>query len=185
MCNPACIRFALDHIGRLDVEGKSVLEVGSHNVNGSFRDHIQYFRPASYLGVDARAGPGVDQVCRAEDLLSTFGSASFDLIVSTEMLEHVAEWRIVVRNLKECVKPWGKLVITTRSFGFPLHQYPDDYWRFETYDLQHIFADFQIETLMKDPSEPGVFLKAVRPQSAAPVDLDSVSLFSMKTQERE
>jgi hypothetical protein len=28
MCNPACIRFALDHIGRLGVEDKSVLEVG-------------------------------------------------------------------------------------------------------------------------------------------------------------
>jgi SAM-dependent methyltransferase len=185
MCNPACIRFALDHIGRLDVEGKSVLEVGSYNVNGSLRDHICYFGPASYLGVDAAAGPGVDQVCRVENLLSAFGAARFDLIVSTEMLEHVAEWRPAVRNLKECVKPWGKLVITTRSYGFPLHQYPDDYWRFETYDLQHIFADFHIETLMKDPSEPGVFLKAIRPEVSSPADLDSIFLFSMKTHERE
>src|SRR5262245_30718772 len=135
------MRFALDHISRVDVEGKSVPEVGSYNVNGSFRDHICYFGPASYFGVDVAAGPGVDQVCRVEDLLTAFGAASFDLIVSTEMLEHVAEWRPAVRNLKECVKPWGKLVITTRSYRFPLHQYPDDYWRFETYDLQCIFAD--------------------------------------------
>ena len=101
------------------------------------------------------------------------------------MLEHVADWRLVVKNLKECVTPLGKLVITTRSYGFPMHQYPDDYWRFETYDMQRIFADFEIETLMKDPSEPGVFLKSARPRMLSPVDLDSIFLFSMKTQERE
>jgi predicted SAM-dependent methyltransferase len=135
--------------------------------------------------VDATEGPGVDKVCRAEDLVSTFGPESFDLIISTEMLEHVADWRLVVRSLKECLRPGGTLVITTRSYGFPLHQYPDDYWRFETHDFQRIFADFYIETLMKDPSEPGVFLKAVRPLHTSPADLDSISLFSMKTQKRE
>jgi hypothetical protein len=92
------MRFALDHITRVDVEGKSVLEVGSYNVNGSFRDHIRYFGPLSYLGVDAVEGTGVDQVCRVEDLVSTFGPERFDLIVSTEMLEHVADWRKAVRN---------------------------------------------------------------------------------------
>ncbi len=179
------MRFALDHIGRLDVQGKCVLEVGSYNVNGSFRDHIRYFQPSSYLGVDVLEGPGVDRVCGVEVLLSELGPERFDLVVSTEMLEHVPDWRAAVRNLKGCVKPSGKLVVTTRSYGFPLHKYPDDYWRFETFDMQRIFADFHIETLMKDPSEPGVFLKAIRPPSSPSVDLNSIFLFSMKMQARE
>src|SRR5579859_2787949 len=100
MCNPACIQFAIWHIGREEVFGKSVIEVGSYNVNGSFRDHIMYYAPASYLGVDAKPGPGVDRVCQAEQLLNSFQPSSFDLVVSTEMLEHVQDWRLVVRNLK-------------------------------------------------------------------------------------
>ena len=34
MCNPACMEFAISHILRQDVHDKSVLEVGSCNVNG-------------------------------------------------------------------------------------------------------------------------------------------------------
>jgi SAM-dependent methyltransferase len=184
MCNPACIQFAISHIGRDDVQGKSVLEVGSRNVNGSFRDHISYFGPASYTGVDAIPGPGVDRVCPAEELLTMFKPSSFDLVVSTEMLEHVADWRLVVSNLKQLLKPGGALVLTTRSYGFPLHGYPDDFWRFETYDMQPIFSDFLIKVLMPDPSEPGVFIKAVRPDPYEPNDLGAIRIFSMRTQER-
>jgi SAM-dependent methyltransferase len=184
MCNPACLQFAISHLGRSDIQGKSVIEVGSCNVNGSFRDHIRYFHPASYLGVDSASGPGVDQICTAEQLIETFGTASFDLLVSTEMLEHVKDWRLVVTSFKELLRPGGTIVITTRSYGFPYHEYPGDYWRFETYDMQRIFADFHIMALMTDPSEPGVFLKAVRPDPYEPADLSSVALYSMSAQRR-
>lgn len=184
MCNPACIQFALDHIHREDIYGKSVIEVGSCNVNGSFRDHVRYFSPASYLGVDAHPGPGVDQVCMAEQLIETFGAERFDLLISTEMLEHVRDWPVIVTNMKQLLKPQGAIVITTRSFGFPFHGYPDDYWRYETEDIQAIFADFYIRALMPDPSEPGVFLKAVRPAIWNPVNLKSIELYSMKMERR-
>ena len=184
MCNPACIRFALDHIGRPDVEGKSVIEVGSLNVNGSFRDHVRYFGPAQYVGVDRTLGPGVDRICIAEELVETFGPASFDLVVSTEMLEHVVDWRVIILNLKELLRPEGVLVVTTRSFGFPYHEWPYDMWRYETYDMQRIFSDFQLRALMPDPWAPGVFLKAVRPANYVPADLSGIALYSMQSKER-
>lgn len=161
-----------------------MIEVGSCNVNGSFRDHIRYFNPATYLGVDTAPGPGVDQICVAERLVETFGPASFDLLISTEMLEHVKDWRPVVTNFKELVKPNGMLVLTTRSYGFPYHAFPGDYWRYETYDMQRIFADFHIVALMPDPSEPGVFLKAIRPSPHQPTDLSGIELYSMSAQRR-
>lgn len=161
-----------------------MIDVGSYNVNGSFRDHVRYFGPTSYWGVDTAAGPGVDQVCEAEDLLKTFGPAAFDVVISTEMLEHVRDWRIVITNLKELVKPQGLLVITTRSRGFPYHEFPGDFWRYETRDMQRIFADFEIRVLMPDPSEPGVFMKAVRPADYRPTDLERIELYSMNAGER-
>jgi SAM-dependent methyltransferase len=184
VCNAACIQFAISHILRQDVHGKSVLEVGSYNINGSFRDHIRYFAPASYLGVDAQPGPGVDQVCNAESLLENFGPCSFGVVVSTEMLEHVSDWRKVITNLKQVLKPGGAVILTTRSLGFPHHDFPRDYWRFETHDMQAIFSDFHIQALMPDPSEPGVFVKAMRPEPYRENDLSRIALYSMAEHKR-
>ena len=46
-----------------NVRGKTVIEVGSMNVNGSLRGHVTALSPASYVGIDFMAGSGVDVVC--------------------------------------------------------------------------------------------------------------------------
>lgn len=168
MCNPACIDFGARVVSADDVRGKRVIEVGSMNVNGSLRATIEALGPARYIGVDLGEGPGVDEVCPAEALVGRFGEEAFDLVVCTEMLEHVREWRVVVTNLKRLVAPGGVLLVTTRSKGFPYHEYPFDYWRFEPDDMRAIFADFAIEVLERDTYMPGVFMKARRGSTPAP-----------------
>jgi hypothetical protein len=86
--------------------------------------------------------------------------------------------------LKTVLRPGGILLITTRSKGFPYHDYPSDYWRFELDDMQRIFSDMSIEALEGDPSEPGVFVKARRPEVFKPNDLSAVNLFSIITGDR-
>jgi SAM-dependent methyltransferase len=180
MCNPACIDFGVRVVTVEDVRGKRVIEVGSMNVNGSLRETIEAHRPAKYIGVDLGEGPGVDEVCPAEALVARFGEESFDLVVCTEMLEHVREWRVVVTNLKRLVASGGVLLVTTRSKGFPYHEYPFDYWRFEPDDMRAIFADFSIEVLEPDTYMPGVFMKARRTNTAkAAPDLGAYKLYSI------
>lgn len=179
MCNPACIEFAATALAAGDVAGKRVIEVGSMNVNGSVKPVIEALGPSRYVGVDIAPGPGVDEVCRAEDLVSRFGPESFDVVVSTEMLEHVREWRVVIANLKRLVAPGGLVVVTTRSKGFPYHEFPYDYWRYEDADLRAIFADFRIEALAPDTFMPGIFLKARRDDHAPPPELDDYRLYSI------
>jgi SAM-dependent methyltransferase len=181
MCNQACLSFGYRNLGENEIRSKSVLEVGSRNMNGSLRSHVEAFGPASYLGVDVFPGPGVDEICDAEQLAERYGQDAFDLVISTEMLEHVCNWRQVIDNLKFVVRPGGVVLITTRSRGFPFHEAPYDFWRFEVSDMEAIFSDFEIENVESDPEEPGVFLKARKPRLYSAKDLSGYVLYSMTT----
>ncbi len=179
MCNPACIEFGRDVLTEAEVRGRSVLEVGSMNVNGSLREVAEPFGPDRYVGVDLDEGPGVDEVCDAAGLLDRFGPESFDVVLCTEVLEHVREWPSVIHNLKMLVKAGGVLLITTRSRGFPYHEYPFDYWRYELSDMEEIFSDFSIEALESDSFMPGVFVKARKPEGFTERSLVGYRLWSI------
>src|ERR1700730_15419328 len=61
--NKACLEFGIRSFTADDVRGRTVLEVGSRDVNGSLRGHVEGLAPASYLGVDMVSGLGVDEIC--------------------------------------------------------------------------------------------------------------------------
>jgi SAM-dependent methyltransferase len=161
-------------VTRGEVQGKDVLEVGSYNVNGTPRDVFIPFSPKQYLGVDQGAGPGVDRVLEASNLTLALGENAFDVVISTEMLEHAQHWRQAVSNLKAVTKPGGLLFVTTRGPGFPYHGFPHDHWRFTVEDFKRIFGDMEILDVSKDPEAPGVFLKCRKPVGFRPVDLSKI-----------
>ncbi|OGW29178.1 MAG: methyltransferase type 11 [Nitrospirae bacterium GWC2_42_7] len=162
-----------------EIKGKSVIELGARNVNGSLRPFIVSRSPAKYIGVDIEAGEGVDVICNAEKLLDKFERNSFNLVISTELLEHVREWKKVISNIKNLCCPGGILLITTRSIGFKYHGYPFDYWRYEVDDIRNIFSDFIIERIERDTSSPGVLLKARKPHAFSETDLSGYELYSI------
>jgi len=179
MCHSSCIIFGAVNLKKEEIAGKRVIELGACEVNGSLRPLIESYGPAEYVGVDIVAGPGVDVVCPAEKVLEKFGPASFDIVITTEMLEHVRDWRTAISNIKNICRPNGIILITTRSIGFIYHAHPHDFWRYETSDLERIFADCQIEKLESDKMDPGVFLKARKPADFIETDLRPISLFSI------
>lgn len=159
---------ALDFVTRAltaeDVKGLRVLEVGSYDVNGSVRPHVESLSPAEYLGVDQSAGPRVDRVMDCLDLVETLGAGTYDVVISTEMMEHVRDWKGSMRALIDMVRPGGLLVVTTRSPGFPYHAYPEDHWRYTVEQMRQIIAEAGLDRLMLEPDpDPGVFVKARKP----------------------
>ena len=145
MCNVSVIEFFINFIDCAEFEGKDVLEVGGKYVNGSVRPLIEKFcKPNKYVGVDIKNGKFVDFIVPAEKLVEFFGINKFDVVISTEMLEHVKDWRIVINNLKEVLKPGGVIYITTVSKGFAYHAFPYDFWRYEIEDIIKIFSDFEV-----------------------------------------
>jgi len=184
VCHKSCIIFGAKSFTPDEVKQKDVIEVGSRDVNGSLRSIMSAWGAKRYVGVDIVKGPGVDVVCSAEDIERKFGRESFDVVVSTEMVEHVRNWREAVSSIKHVCKPDGTLLLTTRSIGFGYHGYPFDFWRYETEDMKQIFSDFEILSLEKDSEAPGVFIKARKPKQFLEADLSAYRLYSILLKKR-
>jgi SAM-dependent methyltransferase len=181
MCDQNIIKWFADLVksNSEDFHNKAVIEVGAKDVNASVRPTVTNFgKPSSYIGVDISNGKGVDMIVPAEKLVEKFGENTFDVVISTEMLEHVFDWKIVIDNLKRILKEGGTMIITTRSYGSIYHGYPFDFWRYQPEDIKHIFEDFKIEYLHYDDENIGVWLKAKKPSGWQPSKLD-YALYSM------
>jgi SAM-dependent methyltransferase len=178
------MEFGKSNLREGDIHGKSVIEVGSRDVNGSLRAVVEAFGPQRYVGVDIQPGPGVDEICDAGDLVEHFGRDAFDVLICTELLEHVRDWRRVISNLKQVLTPAGMLLITTRSRGFGYHGHPFDFWRYEVADMERIFSDLEGLVVEKDRSMPGVFVIGRKPAGFQENELSEYRLFSIVTGRR-
>ena len=167
MCHKPCIDFGNNNLHESDVKGKRVIEVGSRDVNGSLRNVILPKGPAEYIGVDIEDGPGVDRICNVFDLTKEFGPESFDVVISTEMIEHVQDWRGAISQVKSILRPNGVLLITTRSKGFPYHGwhkikqvhllegfYPAFKWCVKSLYMPELFYDIFIEYCLGGSTKP-------------------------------
>lgn len=165
--HPSAYEFSTTALTEADVRGKRVVEAGGLNINGSAREAIEALGPESYLSTDMREGAGVDQVCDAADLAAALGKDSADIVISTEMLEHAADWEAAVQGMVALLAPDGLLLLTTRGPGFPLHGYPEDHWRYTPETMTRILDACGLEILRcepdPDPASPGVFALARKP----------------------
>lgn len=181
MCTTACITFGASHLAPGEVKGKRVIEVGSYDLNGSLRPIVTAWGPAEYVGVDIVPGPGVDVVCSADDTVSRFGRERFDVVISTETVEHVRDWRTVISNLKNLCAPGGVIIVTTCMPGHYYHPHPDDFWRYTPEDFREIFSDCRIDAVASDPRTLGVYIRATKPKQFTENNLSAFKLTSIVT----
>lgn len=110
----------------LGTEAIEVVDLGSMNVNGSYRDLFP--EETRYVGVDLEAGPGVDFVL--EDFYQLpFDSASIDLVISGQMLERCGQFWRVFKEIERILRPEGKAFIIAPSAG-PVRRHSIDGYRF-------------------------------------------------------
>lgn len=74
---------------------------------------------------------GIDDEIIHEDL------AAYDVILCTEVMEHVFNPFQAYKNLSALLKSGGRILITT-PFIYPLHETPHDYWRLTPYALDRL-----------------------------------------------
>ncbi len=118
---------------------KLTLDVGSGN-----RPYAKFFPNAKTL--DARPRPGLtppDIVGDAHDL-SMIPDASFDVVLATEVLEHLHTPDKAISEFRRVLRTGGTLLLTTR-FVYPLHESPTDFFRYTKYGLSHLLREFTIK----------------------------------------
>jgi len=144
---------------------RSVLDVGSRNVNGTPRS--VFTDVERYVGVDMEAGPGVDMVMNAHDLDL---QEKFDLVVCCEMLEHDLAPMDTVDLMRNHLLDGGVMIITSPAQGFKIHGYPRDYWRFlpDTYE-DIFFEDMEILELTEVEGPTLCCIGALNPIPPPPV----------------
>ena len=115
MSHLEALRFfqLVESANRPALNGVQICEIGSCDVNGGIRSIFSRFK--SYVGVDVVPGPGVDEVCKGH--LYPALNSSFDLVLSSECLEHDPYWRLTVENMIRLVRPGGIIAISCASTG--------------------------------------------------------------------
>lgn len=112
--HPAARNFVAEWAGTL-AQG-SVLEIGSLDVNGSVRDLFPWADP--YVGLDVTPGPGVDIVA---DATTWQPDREYDVVVCTEVLEHVEDWRGILQIIYKALRREGILILTCATLGRAPH----------------------------------------------------------------
>lgn len=115
------------------------------DIGASGNDHLEYFPNRTTLDVDA--SKNTDVVGDAHNL--PFKDESFEVVVCSEMLEHADDPPKVISEIERVLKPGGLVVLTTR-FAYPVHDAPNDYWRFTPYGLRKLFSAFEVIEVATD-----------------------------------
>ena len=104
----------------------------------------ELFKHCRYLTVDTALGDS-DWDYSAIHVLADLSQiplkeASIDLVLNTQVLEHVPDPGRVIREFYRVLKPGGKLFLSAPQ-GWHEHQQPCDFFRFTTFSLQLLFRE--------------------------------------------
>ncbi|MDX6402148.1 MAG: hypothetical protein QOF27_2754 [Gaiellaceae bacterium] len=93
---------------------------------------------AEYDGHDIEPGPRIKYVSLAESLEAPAGS--YDLVLCTQVLEHVRHPQQALAEFGRVLVPGGHLFLTTHGV-YPFHPHPADYWRWTQQGFEALFED--------------------------------------------
>jgi SAM-dependent methyltransferase len=95
-------------------------------------------RGAAYVGCDMEGSAHADVFGLADAL--PVEDASFDVVLCTQVLEHVPDPAAAVRELRRVLKPGGRALVSTHGVAV-YHPSPTDYWRWTSSGLERLFSE--------------------------------------------
>ena len=129
----------IQEVMQRELKNKSQLKI--LDVGCGVKPYSPFFKEKAemYIGVDMNSTLNADAVCAAENL--PFANGFFDVIICTQVLEHVNDPRKVIEEMHRVLKKEGLLILSTHGIWFK--HAPQDYWRWTDMGLKKIFAPFK------------------------------------------
>ena len=119
--------------------GSRVLSVGSGGPVNALLGKQTRGRSVTIVQLDLDPG-------RSPDILGDICTHSltpeeFDVVVISEVLEHLHSPHLALDNIRAALRPGGRLILST-PFALPIHEAPHDYYRYTRYGLAFLLREF-------------------------------------------
>ena len=123
----------------LDLSG-DVLEIGGHRLASCLIDQFPEPRFRYHdLNIEASDIPNTI-IADITDCAEQVPDASFDLVFSSDVFEHIDRPWLAAPQIARILKPGG-IAVTHTLFSWRNHPCPIDYWRYSPECLEFLFAD--------------------------------------------
>ncbi len=103
------------------LKGETILDMGAKDMR-----YAHYFENSKYIAIDLEPKIKNNYMIQADAHNLPFPDNTFDIIISTEVIEHTTWPWIVIQELSRILKPGGSLVISWPWLYAITHH---DYWR--------------------------------------------------------
>lgn len=125
-----------------------VLDIGSGNLRG----YEELFKPyvEQYLCLDRQDVPTVDICSDCYDI--PLDSESFDVVVSTQALEHLDTPAAMLKESYRLLKPGGRLILTA-PMTWGTHEEPYDFYRYTEFGIHHLLGQAGYTEITVEPLE--------------------------------
>lgn len=124
-----------------NIKNKKILEVGSgKEKDKKYAYSVKEFFDSSneFIQSDISKEYGHKVI----DITKIKYKNEFDVIICANVLEHVFNFHKAIENMYAALKSGGILIIFVPVF-YPLHDEPNDYWRYTEYSLKKLLIKFK------------------------------------------
>ena len=114
----------------------------------------QYFRHCEYYAIDLGVGDAEWNYTRLDCIASLerlpLASETFDVVLCTQTLEHLAHPWLSLRELYRVLKIGGKLYVTA-PMSHVEHQIPHDFFRYTSFGLNSLLTEAGFSSVQVEP----------------------------------
>jgi SAM-dependent methyltransferase len=143
------LRAFVERAGASIPAGSRVLDAGAGDCRYAPAFAHAFYESADFLQVEGKVYADVTYVCDLSEL--PVEDARFDIVLCTQVLEHVPDPVAVLTELHRVLRPGGTLWISC-PFFYEEHEAPFDFFRYTRFGLRRAleqggFSDVQVEWL--------------------------------------
>lgn len=160
------------YVDALGLSG-DVLEIGGHRLSACA---IKQFPEPRFRYADLNlAASDIPHTIVADitDCRNEVADASFDLVVSSDVFEHIDRPWLAAAEIGRILRPGG-VVVTHTLWSWRNHPCPIDYWRYSAECLEFLFADLEVLESGYDLSQRRVDQPGFWPSGRDSVPVDAL-----------